>query len=143
MNIWSHKVRVRYAEFRRFRQFSHCFSVASEPESLFRITSNEQLTNSNLQASGQMLLRHFDKFGEGLGIVDGDFRKGFAVECDQGTLQPVNEHGVTDAAHSTGGGIVWDSDAAGEWQETQLKASRLLAAAGAYEVAPTLAGANQ
>lgn len=29
----------------------------------------------------------------------------------------------------TGGGITWDSDAAGEWAETQLKASRLLAVA--------------
>lgn len=31
----------------------------------------------------------------------------------------------------TGGGITWDSDPAGEWAETQLKASRLLAVAAA------------
>ncbi len=32
-----------------------------------------------------------------------------------------------------GGGIVADSDAAAEWQETELKAARLLHAVGAYE----------
>jgi para-aminobenzoate synthetase component 1 len=36
----------------------------------------------------------------------------------------------------TGGGIVADSDARAEWQETELKAARLLGAAGAYEGEP-------
>jgi para-aminobenzoate synthetase component I len=35
-----------------------------------------------------------------------------------------------------GGGIVADSDAASEWEETELKAARLLAAAGSAATAP-------
>ena len=35
----------------------------------------------------------------------------------------------------TGGGITWDSDPAGEWEETELKARRLLAVASASLVA--------
>jgi para-aminobenzoate synthetase component 1 len=31
----------------------------------------------------------------------------------------------------TGGGITWDSDPAGEWEETELKARRLLRVASA------------
>ncbi len=38
-----------------------------------------------------------------------------------------------------GGGIVADSDASAEWAETQLKASRLLAAVGGYEREPVVA----
>jgi para-aminobenzoate synthetase component 1 len=34
----------------------------------------------------------------------------------------------------TGGGITWDSDPAGEWAETELKARRLLRVAAGYEV---------
>ena len=34
----------------------------------------------------------------------------------------------------TGGGITWDSDPDGEWEETELKARRLLAVAGGAEV---------
>jgi para-aminobenzoate synthetase component 1 len=35
----------------------------------------------------------------------------------------------------TGAGITWGSDPEGEWRETELKASRLLAiASGTYEV---------
>jgi para-aminobenzoate synthetase component 1 len=35
-----------------------------------------------------------------------------------------------------GGGVVADSDPAGEWAETELKIARLLAAAGAETTAP-------
>lgn len=37
-------------------------------------------------------------------------------------------------AFGTGAGITWDSDARAEWQETKLKAARLLAVAGDREV---------
>jgi para-aminobenzoate synthetase component 1 len=43
-------------------------------------------------------------------------------------------HARTDLG--VGGAIVADSDAASEWAETELKAARLLAAAGSTEVAP-------
>ena len=39
----------------------------------------------------------------------------------------------------TGGGITWDSDPAGEWEETELKARRLLAVAAGPERATTSA----
>jgi para-aminobenzoate synthetase component 1 len=35
----------------------------------------------------------------------------------------------------TGGGITWDSDPDGEWEETVLKARRLLAVASTAEAA--------
>jgi para-aminobenzoate synthetase component I len=38
-----------------------------------------------------------------------------------------------------GGGIVADSDADAEWQETELKAARLLRAVGGYETSPVAA----
>lgn len=37
----------------------------------------------------------------------------------------------------TGGGITWDSDPEGEWQETELKARRLLALASTSPTVPT------
>ena len=39
----------------------------------------------------------------------------------------------------TGGGITWDSDPAGEWEETELKARRLLAVAAGPDPAATSA----
>ena len=52
----------------------------------------------------------------------------------------VSEHG-TDLG--VGGGIVADSTACGEWDESCLKAARLLAAAGAYEESPDMVGASR
>jgi para-aminobenzoate synthetase component 1 len=44
-------------------------------------------------------------------------------------------HGRRVLRFGTGAGITWGSDPEGEWRETELKASRLLAiASGTYEV---------
>ncbi len=43
----------------------------------------------------------------------------------------------------TGGGITWDSDPFGEWQETELKARRLLEVLAHPAPAPALAGADR
>lgn len=61
------------------------------------------------------------------------------IDCDREQLDlavairtfTMSEHG-TDLG--VGGGIVWDSEPAAEWNETRLKAERLLSIAGAYEV---------
>ncbi|MEV6512068.1 chorismate-binding protein [Streptomyces sp. NPDC051642] len=68
----------------------------------------------------------------GIGWVDADRGTGelavgirtFWIDRTDGTLR-----------FGTGAGITWGSDPEGEWRETELKASRLLAiASGAYEV---------
>ncbi|MGW4870065.1 chorismate-binding protein [Streptomyces chartreusis] len=68
----------------------------------------------------------------GIGWVDADRGVGelavgirtFWIDRDDGMLR-----------FGTGAGITWGSDPEGEWRETELKASRLLAvASGAYEV---------
>ncbi|MBN0045508.1 chorismate-binding protein [Streptomyces actuosus] len=68
----------------------------------------------------------------GIGWVDADRRTGqlavgirtFWIDRAAGLLR-----------FGTGAGITWGSDPEGEWQETELKAARLLAvASGAYEV---------
>ncbi|MEU3839803.1 chorismate-binding protein [Streptomyces sp. NPDC028635] len=68
----------------------------------------------------------------GIGWVDADRGAGelavgirtFWIDRGDGTLR-----------FGTGAGITWGSDPEGEWQETELKASRLLTvASGAYEV---------
>ncbi|MFJ9630502.1 chorismate-binding protein [Streptomyces sp. NPDC101175] len=68
----------------------------------------------------------------GIGWVDADTGTGelavgirtFWIDRTDGTLR-----------FGTGAGITWGSDPEGEWRETELKASRLLAiASGAYEV---------
>jgi para-aminobenzoate synthetase component 1 len=69
----------------------------------------------------------------GIGWVDADRGTGelavgirtFWIDREAGALR-----------FGTGAGITWGSDPEGEWRETELKASRLLAvASGAYEVA--------
>jgi para-aminobenzoate synthetase component I len=65
-----------------------------------------------------------------IGWIDADERTAeLAVAIRTFTIT----HGFTDLG--VGGAIVADSDAASEWAETELKAQRLLAAAGS--VAPT------
>lgn len=63
-----------------------------------------------------------------VGWVDGDARRAdLAVAIRTFTITPAG----TDLG--VGGGIVIDSDPDGEWHETQLKAARLLRAAGGFE----------
>jgi para-aminobenzoate synthetase component 1 len=69
-----------------------------------------------------------------VGWIDGDHdRADFAVAIRTFTIA----HGVT--TFGVGGGIVADSTAEAEWAETELKAARLLRAAGAYETEPAVA----
>ena len=69
-----------------------------------------------------------------IGWVDGDRgRAELAVAIRTFTIT----HAYTDLG--VGGGIVADSDVASEWDETELKAARLLAAAGPAEAeAPSI-----
>ncbi|GGX35043.1 anthranilate synthase [Streptomyces malachitofuscus] len=71
----------------------------------------------------------------GLGWVDADHGTG---ELAVGIRTFWIDRGAEGAAvlrFGTGAGITWGSDPAGEWRETELKASRLLAvASGVYEV---------
>ena len=62
----------------------------------------------------------------GVGWVDADSRRG-ALNVAIRTFWFADGR----IHFGTGGGITWDSDPAGEWAETQLKARRLLAVAGA------------
>jgi para-aminobenzoate synthetase component 1 len=69
-----------------------------------------------------------------VGWIDGDHdRAEFAVAIRTFTIT----HGVT--TFGVGGGIVADSTAEAEWAETELKAARLLRAAGASENEPAVA----
>lgn len=61
----------------------------------------------------------------GVGWVDADRRRG-ALNVAIRTFW--FEEG--EVRFGTGGGITWDSDPGGEWEETELKARRLLAVAG-------------
>ena len=66
----------------------------------------------------------------GVGWVDADRRQG-ALNVAIRTFWFADD----EIRFGTGGGITWDSDPGGEWEETQLKARRLL-----HVAAGTVAG---
>jgi para-aminobenzoate synthetase component 1 len=67
----------------------------------------------------------------GVGWVDADARRG-ALNVAIRTFWFDDGH----IRFGTGGGITWDSDPAGEWAETELKAHRLLGVAAAPHRTP-------
>jgi para-aminobenzoate synthetase component 1 len=81
-----------------------------------------------LQAIEDLEPVHRGVYCGAIGWIDGDHdQANFAVAIRTFTIA----HGVT--TFGVGGGIVADSTAETEWAETELKAARLLHAAGAFE----------